>query len=1733
MEKIGSYILRGKIQETRNSIIYQGQKDNDSLSYIVKVFKAKNPSPSEIAQFRHEYELLKKFNLQGIIKPFDIIRHEDGFALILEDFDGVTIKSLLEQKIRFDITSFLKISSKIAESLGSIHVKGVIHRDIKPHHILFNPETGVVKITDFGVSLIQTHENDEIYHPDFIVDTLAYISPEQTGRMNRAVDYRTDLYSLGVTMYEMLTGSLPYKSPDPMELVHSHIAVMPAPPAELAPDIPVVISDIIMKLLSKNPEDRYQNSLGLMADIEECLRQAAGGNGIDKFPLASMDIPIKFNFPQILVGREKESELLLSACERCARGASEIAFVHGSPGIGKSALIREIQRLIAKNNGYFITGKYDQFRRDVPYSAIIESFQGIIKQLLSENTERIKSWREKLVEAVGPNGKIITDVIPDLEHIIGKQPDVESLGPEESQNRLNIVFQNFINVFNTMDHLLVLFLDDIQWSDMASLNLIKAIISDSTTKHLLLIGAYRDNEISSHHPLSITLDEIQKKRIRINTISLTSLDITHVNKMIVNVLRRKEQESIGLAELIHKKTGGNPFFVNQFLKRLYDSHVIELDPKTGWIWDLNKIQEMQFTDNVVEFLTGKILTLPENTRKTLKVCACMGNRFDLETVSTVLEKTIEDVLSDISVLINEDLVSLYGDIYKFQHDRIQETAYSLLTPDEREQTHYKIGTFDLERTPAKELFNRIFYIVDQLNESHALIKGEQERCQLAELNLKASIKAKESTAYSAAVNYLKKGMDLLPENPWLTNYQLTYTFFTELMLCQYLDRNPEESERLFQIIIANAASKLDKARAYNTMLMLYLNMRTAKDATVLGIEALNLLGVRLSIKSGVPAVLKELARVKFKLRNIQVESIIDLPRMQDEEAICCVDLFINTGTPAYIVNPYLYAVLVLKSVNLSLKYGHHPSAAVYFMGLASIIQMVLGDYKQGYRIGKMALKLHDRLNTKKFTEMVYHIFGLAIQHWTEQARNTLDTFSRVYQLSMENGNFLYMGYSITKAQDNRLFIGDNLDDIVEESKKYSDLMNYRVKDPIFTARYQENIQLARAFMGLTDDCSSMTSPEFDQKAHLERLYQENNTYALCLSLLYKVKLLYFFGKYEKARTTACELEKYIEPNITNLFSSEHYFYYSLILTALMMGGEKKHNRKYIAVIRRNQRKMHKWDKHCPENFQHKFDLMAAETLAVNRHDQEAILRYHAAIEGAQRHRYKHEEALACERLATFYLFINCPIESKVFMHYAYQCYNSWGARAKVKEIEKRYPNLIKDKFLKVSYTDSITGTKTTSLITGPSGSQTLDLATVINISQALSSEIELGKLLISIMKFSMVNAGAQSGYLIIEDEDDKQLYIEASGKAHQEIDVLKSLPVEGNDAISESIVNYVHKTGESVVLGNASSDQRFLSDPYIVKYQPKSLLCVPIRYKGKATSIIYLENNLATDAFTPERLQLLQMFSAQASISIENSRLIMHRENETKLKTEMNIAAEIQQSMLPRHPAMEGFEITAYMKPADDVGGDYYDVITTPVRNWIVIGDVSGHGVPSGLIMMMVQTAIQTMVRKFPEIKPSELLSAVNETVRYNIENMAQQKYMTITAFSFDKNGTVLHSGQHLNLLIYRESLGDVEIKPSSGIWLSPWDLGQKSIDGQFMMKRGDVLLLYTDGITEAMDSDEKMFSEQKLVEVLKKSGKLKTDAIKNNILSALNGYTIKDDVTAVVLKKLSHEIIKAADDGT
>jgi len=1491
-----------QIYESANSLVYRGIREQDNQPLILKVLKEEYPTPAELVRYQQEYEITRSFELGGVVKAHELRKHNNTLVMLLEDFGGESLERLLEKR-QFTLLEFLQIAIQSAETLGRIHQSNIIHKDINPSNIVFNSQTGELKIIDFGLSTVLSRENTALKSPNVLEGTLAYISPEQTGRMNRAIDYRTDFYSLGVTFYKILANQLPFDATDAMELVHFHIARQPVPPHRVNPEIPLVVSEIVMKLMAKTAEERYQSALGIRDDLVICLMQLESGEKIEDFVLGEQDNSDKFQIPQKLYGRSTQIETLLAAFDRITNGTSQLMLVAGYSGIGKSVLVQEIYKPITERRGYYISGKFDQFQRNIPYSAIVSAFRELVRQLLTETSEQLQVWRDKLLSALGANGQIIIDVIPEVELIIGKQPAVLELAATEFQNRFNLVFQNFIHVFCQQEHPLVIFLDDLQWADSATLKLMQLIMTDVDTKYLLVIGAYRDNEVSAAHPLKITLSEIQKAGATVNSILLSPLDLTCINQLITDTLKCDAERAKPLAELVLAKTQGNPFFLKEFLQSLYTENLLDFDFLSGsWQWHLDQIQARGITDNVVELMTQKIQKLPELTQEILKTAACIGNQFDLKNLSIVGEKPQKETASALWAAVREGLIVPVGDDYKFLqtdqnpdefkvayrfvHDRIQQAAYSLIPSHRKQAYHLQIGQLLLNNTPLQQQEEKIFDIVNHLNFGSNLLENQQKRDELAKLNLIAGKKAKASVAYQPALTYLTSGLELLnsPQSSlskrgseggpsWQTQYDTTLALYVDAAEAAYLCGQFDEMERLVSVVLQQGKVLLDKVKVYEVKISAYLAQDELLEALDTGLTVLKLLGVSLPKKPSKLDVLLGLTGTKLALRGKRIEDLIDLPEMTAPDKLAAIRILARMVSASYRAAPNLFPLVIFKGINISLKYGNASFSSVMYVSYGLILCGALGDIESGYKFGNLALSLSERLNARSVKTKVISIFNYFIRHWQEHGRQTLQPLLLGYSIGLETGDLEYGTYCVEMYSYHSYCIGQELAVVEREATKYSDAIQ-KLKQEQNLHEISLNRQRALNLMGQSKNPCRLIGDVFDESKKLPLLIEANDRTALFFIYFEKLTLCYLFGEYEEALDNAALAARCVDNAVGLLIVTLFYFYDSLARIATYSSTSKSQQKGLLDQVRANQKKLKKWAHYAPMNHLQKFYLVEAELHRVQGGKMMAMDYYKKAIALAKEHEYINEEALAHELAAKFYLALGQDKIAQVYMQDARYCYLRWGATAKVNDLDTRYPQLLQRK-------PSNRGTLSTKIstpptTTGSSTSSELDLTTVMKASQTLSEEIVLDKLLAKLMRIIIENAGAQKGFLILEKKG--KLLIEAEGSADKDgVTVLQSIPVqsvwEPGDKLlmSHTIVNYVARTRESVVLNDATNNPRFAHCPYIKLHKPKSILCFSLQHQGKLAGIIYLENNLTTEAFPPDRLEVLNLLSSQAAISIENA----------------------------------------------------------------------------------------------------------------------------------------------------------------------------------------------------------------------------------------------------------------------
>ncbi len=1523
MSTIADYKIIAKIYESANSNVYRAIASSRALPVVLKVLKQDYPTPSELTRYKQEYEIMRSLEIDGAIKAYSLVPYGNALAIVIEDFGGSSLDILMGLQ-KFTISQFLLIAIQIANTLGEIHAADVIHKDINLSNIVYNSETEQLKVIDFGISTRFRRENPTLKSPVVLEGTLAYMSPEQTGRINRSLDYRTDFYSLGVAFYRMLTQSLPFKATDALELVHCHIAKQPIPPHTVDPEIPPVISEIVMKLLAKMAEDRYQSALGLKTDLEACLSQLQQTGQISAFPLAGQDISERFKIPQKLYGREEQIATLVRAFEQIAAlpeadqsrqqnqdaltdGSAdrpqpriEMMLIAGFSGIGKSVLVQELYQPITQRCGYFIAGKFDQFQRNIPYAAIISAFKSLVRQLLSETELQLAQWRQQLLTAFDGYGQIMIDVIPEVEKIVGVQPPVEPLEGAEAQNRFDRVFGNFIRVFCQRSHPLVIFCDDLQWADAASLRLIELIMSDVRTEYLLLIGAYRDHEVHPHHPTMLAIERLQARGAIVNTMLLDALKSEQIAQLIADALHSDLERVKPLAELVTRKTSGNPFFMNEFLRTIHQENLLTFNRQQKcWQWDITKINQQGFTDNVVDLMLSKLRKLPEATQKALRLAACIGNRFDLSTLSVMSQQAAPETFKDIlpaiqlgSVLPLSELETsstlpveseLVIQDYKFQHDRVQQAAYALIDDDLKKTVHHQIGSLLLANVTAEGLEDQIFAIVNHLNKGQSLIQSNAEKIKLAELNLKAGKKAKEATAYEAARDYLILAEQGFPGDIWKDNYRMALDLFRELAEIEYLNGNFEQSQIWLAVSIQRASSALDQAEFYFLRIIQHTLLGQYTDSIKLGRVALKLLDIDLAAENFAAAFAAELADYRINLGQQKISALSDSPEMKSLEKRAAVKILTRIFPAAWILTPVLMYLVGTKIANLCIKYGHMEMSAMGYSFFGVINTHALQDYRAGYEYGSLAIRLSDQFRSLASKSVACQLHANMTMPWLEDIKLSESVNQESIHAGLQSGDRQAVGYTLTYNLYNLIFQGKNLDTLQKEIDRSLLFAQTTQNDWAINCILASKI-LVYNLVGLTPDPLCFDIEQKNESYFFQTCQQNNTLAAVCLYYIYKAQILYLYEQPIELiyfKQTA-DLLDYIPGTIS---IASHNFFYSLTLLSVYAQASLGQRQQYWQQLEANQRQMKAWTDLCPANFLPQYLLVAAEMCRLSGAWQQAMDLYDQAIRAAKDNEFIQTEALANELAAKFWSERGKDDFAQLYLKKAHQGYLIWGAKRKVEALEQKYPQWLG------SRSPGTTRAPETHSTTSSSRLERLDLATVLKASRAISGEILLSKLLEKLMIIAIENAGAQKGFLILGQAG--EWAIEAQGIVDSEhVNILKSIPidaVDGNQQIpllSVSIVNYVTRTQESLVLHDAAQEGQFTRDPYVIASQSKSILCTPLLNQGQLKGILYLENNLAAGAFTSERVELLNILSAQAAISIDNSRLYQNLEQKVSERTQ-------------------------------------------------------------------------------------------------------------------------------------------------------------------------------------------------------------------------------------------------------
>ncbi|WP_349531104.1 MULTISPECIES: serine/threonine-protein kinase PknK [unclassified Bradyrhizobium] len=1189
--------------------------------------------PGTLERLAHECELRDELDEGWAVRPLELIRETGRTMLVLDDPCGEPLLNLV--RVRMEPQRFLRLAIGITMAVGKLHRRGLIHRDLKPAHILVDCPDEQVRLTGFGLASRLSRERVPPEPAEFIAGTLPYMAPEQTGRMNRSVDCRSDLYSLGVTFYQMLTGSLPFTASDPLEWIHCHIARKAIPPVEKAHNIPESVSQIVMKLLAKNAEERYQTAAGIERDLQRCLAAWANHGRIDPFELGADDTPDRLLIPEKLYGRARQLETLLASFDRVVKsGAPRLVLVAGYSGVGKSSLVQELHKVLVPSRGQLVLGKFDQLRREVPYATLARTFQSLVRALLSKSERELDTWRQALREALGANGRLMVKLIPDLSLIIGEQPAVAELPARQAQIRFQRVLRRFIGVFARRTHPLVLFLDDLQWHDAATLDLIEDLLTQSDL-HLLLIGAYRSNEVDAGHPLKRKLDSIRRADVNFEEITLSPLTADDVEQLVADTLRCASKRAAPLARLVHQKTMGNPFFAIQFLSELAEEQLLMFDHETArWRWDLERIHAKAYTENVVDLMLGKLIRLPEETQNALRQLACFGNIAGTAELAIVLEISQEQVHATLWPAIRQELIARHGIDYRFLHDRVQEAAYLLVPESSRAPAHLRIGRMLAAHIPAHKREEAIFEIVSQLNRGIVLIVSGHEREQLAELNLVAGQRARASAAYVSALTYFTVGAALLAEHSWQTCDELAFALETSRAECEFLVGRREIAESLLSSLSKRALNAPQRATVACLRVDLYLTLGQHRRAVLIGLEYLHDVGIEWSQHPTDQETSAEYQRMWSQLP-AAIEELANLPRMTDQTALATLAVLTRILPPAGFMDANLSALVICRAVSMSLECGNADASCTHYAWLGRISAGRFGDYQAADKFGRLACDLVDRGEFSRFRAAVYLAVGCNVIPWTKPLRDGRVLIRRAHEAAVSSGDVIYEAYSLLHLTSNMLMAGESLKEVQNEvEKSVATTRNRKVQFAADAAAAQ--LAIIRSMRGLTRSFGCFDDQQFDE-LDVERSFARSPELSPSETVYWirKLQARFLAGDYGAAVDARAKAEPKLWTMPTEPLIAEFHFYGALSHSCYGDRPGESEQQQHRDIIDAHYRQLQIWATNCPETFENRASLVGAEIARREYRDADAMRLYEHAIQTAARNGFAHHEAIACELAARF------------------------------------------------------------------------------------------------------------------------------------------------------------------------------------------------------------------------------------------------------------------------------------------------------------------------------------------------------------------------------------------------------------------------------------------------------------------------------------------------------------------
>lgn len=1495
MDRILEYQIIESISKNQNTEIFRA-KNKQQEQVILKLLREEHANSEKLARFKKEYEITRKLTSEWTPETNDLLTFKNTFLMIFKDFGGISLDKYILQNSpctdKNQLIDFIEIAILIVKALNEIHNQNTIHKDINPSNIVYNKEKKQLKIIDFGLATVLKNENFESNSEIHFEGTYAYISPEQTGRVNRIIDYRTDYYSLGITLYELFSGLLPFKAEIPREWIHSHIAKESVPLNKINATIPKEISDVVLKLMDKSADNRYQSAYGILKDLEKCRNDLQKHGNIVDFDLGKFDVSQKFRIPQKLYGRGNEINELLSFINSAERNENALLLVKGNSGIGKTSLIQEIQRRIEiDKKSFFTSGKFVSLQKNKPYHAFLQAINHLIKPILAEDKDEIKQWKQKFISKLNGNGQLITNLIPELKLIIGEQPELPSLPPSESQNRFFNTFKNLINAFTSKEHKLIVFLDDLQWADTASLILIEKLLINQLNGSLILIGTYRENEVDAMHPLNNLIDALKEADIKLKQLHIETLQTSEVQQMFTEVFSLDSETSYLLAELCIKKTTGTPFFIIELLKSLYQKNQLYFNPDSGsWIVEIDKIEKSEVTENVAELLTKNIKLLPEQIVHILKYAACIGSKFEVSLLHRAINLPWEDVISLLNKSVEASLIyplsdqyrfaEYYSNIeieYKFIHDRIHHEIYALTSYPEKKEIHHAIGQELLKQLADSNDEAVLYMALEQLNNCIDIIP-EQEKIDLAKLNLKACQKSKRDGAFENALFFARTCFQLIDNSHFKTQYELAFLIHKELAEAMVLVGRFAELEQIIDNALDNANDVIGQAKLLQIRVQSYISQHQQPRAVKEAVKVLKLLNISFPKNPGKSHIIYGFIKISLKLRNIKSADQIKLSKMTEPKILTAMDLMSTILSASYYVNQNLFPLIVFQLIQNTLKYGISPKSPVAFITFG-LIEWSMNKIDQGYLHGQIGMKMFGKLNIPEHWSQAACIYNSAVI-WNEPIKDAITGLFDAYKKGMDTGDNEFAVASAAAGLAYKFYSGTDIQSLFSESKEYASSLAYLNQKVPFN-QIRSMLQTLHHFIDGSPLPEELNGKYYDENEMLPHFIEvQDNASALDLYLK-KMVLAFHFKKYQKALEIAKQGRGIVQDVAGLLLYALFHYYESLILLANMENYSNDERKYALKRIEKNQGKFKKWAQHNPINFENKYCLVEAEIEKINGNTAKAQEFYDKAISLSEKIGNLIDLAMANELAGLFWLKNGKSEFAQLYLIKAHRAYSLWGANAKAGALQNEFEAFIPSednlnrKFEKTKGSSSGSSTS----------SQEIDFETVLEAAKAISSEIILTHLIEKTLTIILEHAGAQKGLLLLKDEKG-QLLIKAVGYIdNNKVKVeLQSKEINESD-LPITIIRYAERTKETIILNNASVEGDFTKDKYIKKHSVRSALIIPIFQQAKDSGILYLENNLSNNVFNQERVDVLTMLCTQAAISIENAQLYNSMEQKVKERT--------------------------------------------------------------------------------------------------------------------------------------------------------------------------------------------------------------------------------------------------------